>query len=334
MSCNCCGNINCGCFSEATCSDPGMDATGKYLYILDSQFCPRRLENQNGFLYYGSNGLRFSDSPRVPLAELEVEEGDTFGSLVINSGSNGIFRRVVPASGVDGFLKADGSGNLVFADPTAASIPDPLTLDTINVTTLNATDTNVSGTPTFTGLQEDTVVSIVGLNGSNQLVKGQQQTISVASFYETNNPAGVGTPNWNFPPSSVANVQIGNELSDADGIASVVDSATIKIDKSGSYVIEWQGQFTGWNPDGVNSRGQVFNPGLWLTVNGVIVNKGNISVYQDREIGGTSLGRHVAVSLNAGDVIRLRGNGGMRPGTSGGRGTGLQGVGIVLTKYK
>lgn len=330
---SCCSCTPCTC-TESACGDPGLETTAKHLYVLDSQFCPRRLENQNGFLYYGSNGLRFSDSPRVPLAELEVEEGDTFGSLVICSGSNGIFRRVVPASGVDGFLKANGDGTVSFADPTAASIPDPLTLDTINVSTLNATDANISGTLTLTGMQDDTVVSVVGLNGSNQLVKGQQQTISVASFYETNDPAGVGTPNWTYPATATSNVMIGNELSDADGIASVVDSATVKIDKAGSYVIEWQGQYSSSNPNGGNSAGTSYRPGLWLTINGVVVNKGNIEVFQDRNVSGLAAGRHVAVSLNVGDVIRLRGNGNMRPSTADGRGTGLQGVGIVLTKYK
>jgi hypothetical protein len=332
MSC-CCNRTPCTCTS-VPCADPGLETTGKHLLVLDSQFCTKRLANTNGFLYYGQNGLRFSDSPRVPLAELEVDEDDPFGNLVICSGSNGIWRRVVPKLGVDGFLKANGDGTVSFSDPTAASIPDPLTLNTINVSTLNATDVNVSGTPTFTGLQTDTIVSILGINGSNQLVLGSQQTISVALFYETNDPAGPGTPNWTFPANATANVQIGNEISDADGIASVQDSATIRIDKPGSYVIEWYGQYSSGSPDGGNSAGQSFRPGLWLTINGVIVSKGNIETYQDRNVSGTALGKYDAVSLNAGDLIRLRGNGSMRPSNSSGRGTGLQGVTLSLTKYK
>jgi hypothetical protein len=335
MSCSC-HNNPCSCYSgaETECGDPGMDTAGKHIVVLDSQFCERRLQNVNGFLYYGSNGLAFSSEPRVPLTELEVAEGDTFGDMVICTGSNGIFRRVVPAAGVDGFLKADGAGRLTFEDPSSSTIPDPLTLDTLNVTTLNVTDINSSGTPTFNALQTDTIVSVIGLNGSSQLVKGTQQTISVASFYEINDLTGAGTPNYTYPAGASSYVTIGNEITDADAIASVQDSETIRIDKAGDFTIEWRGQYTGGNPNGGNSAGTSYLPGLWLTINGVVVDVGNRQVYQDRNIGGLAYGKYVALSMNVGDLVRLRGNGSMRPSAGDGNGTGLRGAGVILTKFK
>lgn len=311
-----------------------MDTVGKHIVVLDSQFCQRRLQNVNGFLYYGANGLAFSAEPRVALTELEVSEGDTFGDMVICTGSNGIFRRVVPAAGVDGFLKADGAGRLTFEDPSSSTIPDPLTLDTINVTTFNVTDTNSTGTPTFDNLQTDTIVANIGLNGSNQLVKGTQQTISVASYFEINDLTGAGTPNFTYPATASSYVMIGNEITDPDAIAHVQDSETIAIDKVGDYTIEWRGQFTGGAPDGGNSAGTSYLPGLWLTINGVIVDRGNNAVYQDRNIGGLAYGKYEAIALNVGDLIRLRGNGDLRPIAGGGNGTGLRGVGVILTKFK
>lgn len=310
-----------------------MDTLGKHIVVLDSQMCQRRLQNVNGFLYYGSNGLQFSTDPRVPLTELEVAEGDTFGDMVICTGSNGIFRRVVPAAGVDGFLKADGAGRLTFEDPSSSTIPDPLTLDEINVTTLNVTDTNSSGTTTYSNLQTDTIVSNIGLNGSDQLVKGTQQTISVASYFEINDLTGAGTPNYTYPATASSYVMIGNEITDPDSIAHVQDSESIAIDKAGDYTIEWRGQFSGYNP-GAGPGGNYFHPGLWLTVNGVIVDKGNKEVFQDRSVGGLACGKYEAIALNVGDLIRLRGNGSMRGPAEANRGTGLQSVGVILTKFK
>jgi hypothetical protein len=330
---SCCNYSPCTCGTETPCADPGLETTAKHLYVLDSQFCPRRLENQNGFLYYGSNGLRFSDSPRVPLAEKEISEGDTFGSLVINSGSNGIFQRIVPAAGVDGFLKADGAGNLVFADPTEASIPDPLTRDEINVTTLNVETLDVSGIPTLTGLQEDVVVSPIGLNGSNQLVKGQQQTISVAMFYETADPASSATPNYTFPSSQNAVVKCAVKIFDPDSIASTSGESTIVISKAGDYIIEWYGNFTGYMPGSATTGGNPFNPELWLNLNNTTISRGTGPAFQDRRIGGIAGGKLTRAGLNVGDQINIRGVN-MRNPSGSENGTGLRGVTVFLTKIR
>lgn len=329
---SCCNHTPCGATpTDNPCVDPGMDATGKHLMVLDSQFCARRLENQTGFLYYGQNGLRFSDSPHVPLAELSVGEGDSFGSLVICTGSNGVWRRVVPAAGVDGYLKADGAGGVAFSDPDSFSIPDPMTLDTLNVTTLNAEKPTFSGVPTFTGLNSDTVVSPVGLNAANQLVKGQQQLLSVAMYHETENPAGGGTPNWNFPSSRDALVKCNVELYDPDGIAHPVGDMRIVIDKPGDYIIEWYGTFTGYVPSATGG-GEKFNPGLWLNIGGQTKSYGNGPVSQDQRMSGTASGIYIAAGLVVGSEISLYGAGMRSP--SSGRGTGLQGVTLILTKLR
>lgn len=334
MSCHCFSNpCQCGAALEVECADPGLDTTGRHLAIFDNEFCLKRIANTNGFLWYGDNGWRVSAAPQVILGELEIAEDVPFGDLVLSSAGNGLLRRVVPAAGANGVITAL-NGQFVITDPAEATIPDPLTVTEINATTINVNDMNVAGTSTFSGLATDTITQVIGLNASNELVAGTTQTISVASFYEINDLAGSGTPNWTYPGGASSNVQIGNEISDADSIAHVVGTDTVEIDVAGSYTIEWRGTYSGYNPNSGNSAGTPYYPGLWLTINSTVVDKGLREGYQDRNVSCTAYGKYNAVSLSAGDQIRLRGNGSMRGNGETGRGTGLQGVGLILTKYK
>lgn len=340
MSCTSCYNNPCSCSYQSipcpSCTDPGMDATGKHLSIRDGQFCERRLQNPDattgGFLFYSGNGFRWGNDPRVILGALEVEEGDLFGELVITR-ANGLLQRLTPANGVDGVLKADGSGNLSFQDISSSfTIPDPLTVTTLNATNVNVTDLTVTGTPEFSGLQDDTIVSNIGLNASNQLVKGSSPTISVASFFETNDLAGSSYPNFTFPATPVSAVQVGVEISDPDGIAHGVGLTVIQIDKAGDYIISWRGNYIGYNP-AVAGASSTFQPGLWLKINSVTVDKGTVSTYQDRHVGGVVMGEYQAIGMNVGDQISLVGNGSMRSAAGSENGTGLLGVGVILKKY-
>lgn len=339
MSCSCykspciCGW---GPSTSCACTDPGLETTLKHLVGLDSQFCQRRLQNptgnNGGFVWTSPNGITISNAPLVKLQSLEVAEGDKFGSLVINR-SNGLFQKVVPAAGVDGFLKADSSGNLSFEDPAASfTIPDPLTLTTLNASNVNVTDLTVSNSATFTGLNTDTIVSVVGLNGSNELVKGQTQSTSVAYYFENDTLTGVGTPNYNLV-SQTDTCFIGNEISDPDAIGSVQDSKTIRIDKAGDYIIDWRGTFTGF---GGNLDAPITNryaPGLWLEINNVIVNYGIKSIYQDSQKGGGVGGTHFAAGLTVGTILRIRNNGSLNLNDNT-RKTGLTNVSLMLSKIR
>lgn len=336
MSCQSCypNDCLCGTATETSCSDPGLETTGRHLAIYDSQFCERRLANTTGFLTYGTNGFNFTADPKVPLTQLVVDDGDLFTGLVINT-STGYFRSIVPANGVTGFIRGNGAGQMSFVPDSdvTATIPDPLVVTNLVATNASIANLAISGVPGFTGLNTETIVYPLGLNGANQLVKGSTATSSVALFYESPSMGSPARPNFTYPGSANAAVQIGNEIYDADGIAHVTSSEVISIDVAGVYDIEWFGQYIGYNINGDISTGTAFNPGLWLTVNGVLRSQGNIQTYQDRNVGGTAMGLY-ATPLSVGDQIRLIGNGSMRSNAANGSGTGLCGVTVKLTKLK
>lgn len=338
MACSACYTNPCSCSYQQVdcpCEDPGMETVGKHLVIKDGQFCDRRLQNPDGttggFLFYSGNGFRWGNDPRVVLGALEVAEEQLFGELVITR-ANGLLQRVTPANGVDGVLKADGSGNLSFVDISSSfTLPDPLVVTTINVTNLNTTDIVVSGTPEFSGLQDDTIVSNIGLNAANELVKGSSPTISVASFFESNDPANPTYPNYTFAASPTSAVQIGVQIADPDGLAHAGSLSSIVIDVAGDYIISWRGNYVGYNP-GTAGAGSIFNPGLWLRINSIVVDRGSEVVYQDRHLGGWVGGEYLALAVLVGDVITLTGNGSMRINNDD-KGRGLQNVGVILKKY-
>lgn len=333
MSCHC-GYSPCVChsFAETACSDPGLETSLKHLGGFDNQFCERRLANPSepGVLWYGTNGWRADANPQVAYQDLAVAEGQLFTGLMVNT-SSGFVRRLVPNNGVNGAVFADGSGNFVIQDPATSTIPDPLVVTEVQATYGLFTYLTVSNTLTLPATVEDTIVYNIGLNAALQVVRGTTRTISVAQFYESNSLTSPATPNFTYPANANANVQIGNEIYDPDGIAHVVSQEVVEIDVAGRYTIEWYGQYTGYNINGSNSAGTPHNPGLYLTVGGVIISKGNVQVYQDRNVGGLAYGK-VVTDLTAGQQIRVRGNGSMRSNVETG-GTGLQGVTLILTKF-
>lgn len=338
MSCNCgCYPCNCRLGSEeCACQDPGLEVTGRGLPIYDYAFCQRRLQNASGVLECFVNGsgnamIKWSAEPKIRYTELEVADGSTFSHLVAALGDSGTPRRLVPAEGADGFLRAkNGVWSLV--DPTTEgdelfTVPDPLTLTTLNVTSLNATTPVVSGTPTFSGLSTDTITQTIGLNASNQLVKGSSTTISVARFFENPTLLSTSLPNDTAANAS-APVKFSYEIYDADNIASPTGADGVKIDKTGEYVIEWFGQFTGRDPS-AGTAGPEYNPGLWLYINGALVSWGNDKAITQNRLRGDSVSGKEVMHLNANDLLTIRLNGGAFPSN-----TGLRGVGMVLTKFK
>lgn len=316
-----------------------METSGKFLAIYDSQFCPKRLQNVPGFLVRSGSGMAFTTEPRVALVELEVAEGDTFNHIVVSLGTDGIWRRIKPGAGADGVLKADGNGHWILQDiSTLFTVPDPLTIGTINVATLNAAATTISGLTTFSAMGTDTITQTIGLNAANELIKGSTPTISVASYFENSSLTDAGTPNW-YPSSASDYCIIGNELSDPDGIASVQDSKTINIDVAGDYLIRWRGNFEGWKLAGneTSSIGDTKRPGIWLVIANSVVNWGTKNVIQTKWRGSPVFGEHYAAGLAVNTKIKLQLNGSIQMGTDPAtypNRTGLTGAGLTLTKVK
>lgn len=316
-----------------------MDTVGKHLYVLDENFCPRRVQNGAGFLARSGSGFKWTTEPRVALTEMEVADGDTFSHIVVALGTDGIFRRILPATGATGLLAANGNGAWTLEPLGTQPIPDPLTVGTINVSTLNAGATNISDVVTFSVIGTDTITQQIGLNASNELVIGSVPTVSVASFFENQNLTDAGTPNW-YPASASDYCVIGNELSDPDGIASVVDSRTIRVDQAGDYLIRWRGNFDGWKPSASVELDAISNakrPGIWLVVNNSVVDWGNKSVFQTRWRGSPVSGDYFAQGLAVNSTIKLQLNGSIQTGTSSAdypNRTGLTGVGLVIEKIK
>lgn len=322
--CGCqCSNVP-GIF-DCTCEDPGSVSYGSHLAVRDSQFCDRRLENQVGFLQNqvtGSGQYRqtFTTTPSIALGTFSVTAGQEFGNLIaINA--DGIWRQLDFPNIAGLVVQTNASGQLVASALPAATIPDPLTVTTLNATTGNFGALNATGAVKFSGLGTGTIVQTVGLDGSgNLLAGGSTSGVQAASFFESATGASTATPNV----SAVANgfLIIGNLLYDTGGnLAQVQDSQTIKVLVAGKYQVNWFGE--------IDTNGKRTGATIMLSINGTVVNNGNgIPISQDAVMGNRTLpiaGMDL-LPLAANDVIKLQ--------LSSGAGTpyGVYQVRLILTK--
>jgi hypothetical protein len=312
-----CGNgcaAGCGCqcsnvpgIFDCTCEDPGVADFGAHLAIRDSQFCNRRLENEVGLLQNqvtGSGQYRqtWTNEPSVALSTFSVTAGAEFGNLIaINA--DGIWRQLDFPNVAGLVVQTNASGQLVASALPAATIPDPLTVTTLNATTGNFGALNATGAVALTGLGTGTISQAVGLDGSGNLIKatgGTSSGVSSAQFFESPSSNSTATPN----DSATANgfLVIGNLISDSGGsIAQVQDSQTIKILVAGYYLIDW-GAF-------MDTTVGLQGASILLTVNGSVVNNG---YGYPLNIDGSTINRPYPVSgddgrpLAANDVIKLQ----------------------------
>ena len=301
--------------NQCQCPDPGLVALGQDVLVTDSSLCPRRLIPArdgngnviNGFLALIGSGLNASvqwvSQPSVVLPPLAVASGQSFGALIISSGPTGTQYVVVPPSALGLYLVTAGAGNLKFAALPAGSVPDPLSIGTLNLTTaLNLTGTAAAafaGAISMTGLPAGTITNPVGLNVTNQLVKGSLSTISKGWYFEAATRTGTTYPNTALQTGG--SCTIGNRLYDADGLASITNSTTLTLTVNGTYQIDWSGAF-GTSAGGPN------DPGISLVINGSIVNPG----MRGLETTGAAnynttpvVGRHIYAG-NANDTISLQ----------------------------
>lgn len=339
MSCSICGayyGCNCGssCVTEniQDCEheDPGLETTGAHLAVLDYLFNERRLQNTPGFLVNRLAGagyqIAWTLDPQVLHTGLNLPLDTTFTGLLAATGTTGNYRRLLPTAA--GYLQgnADGTWQLVTA-PTAV-IPDPLTLTTLNAANAVIAALTVSGLPIFSALANDTITQNIGLNAADELVIGSVAQGSVAKFHESVTETGAGQPN----AAAVANsyIKFTNEIYDADGIASPVNSERIKIDEAGTYEIIWG---VGFGPQTNQNQGVEWFPVLMLEYNGALVSYGDNRYAAFASNKSCVAGGTFVANLAVNDFFQMKITGTM-PNNASGTNSGVWDANMVLVRIK
>lgn len=290
---------------QGECQDPGTQTVGRFLPVLDYKFCHGRLATGAGFLVGNINGsgnaaFSWTTTPQVELMDYAATEDIAFGQLIV-MGSDFRWRALTPPATLGLFMQTDAVGNLVLGDPPAATVPDPLVINDLNVAntaTINNLTTN--GIVTHNNISNGTVVNLLGLDASNVMVT-QALAAGIASsmFYES-----ATSPNGGVPPNKTKTngqyLVIGNRLFDSGAnLIGVTTSEAITVNISGKYFLAWSGE--------VRTAGK---PGIWLEINGVIVNWGNGRT--DSEVTAPASAQLAPLagfemrSLAVGDVIKLQ----------------------------
>lgn len=263
---------------RAACTDPGTVVLGTYLGVYDNQFCPRRLAAASGFVVISQTGsgqqVAATNAPTVPLGTFQGAVGSEFGNLVI-IGADGVWRQLLGPVVANQVLLTNALGNFYFGPIPAATVPDPLTITTLNATTVNTTALNVTGLPTFAGLGTGTITQNIGLNAANQLIIGSAATtgVHVAMFFEAPTSPSATTPNANTAAGAL--ITIGNLIFDSvlpvvagGALWTATNSQTLTCVTPGTYIVNFEGQVT-------YDSGSSGNPAILLLVNGLTVSNGN-----------------------------------------------------------
>lgn len=337
---------------NCACPDPGVVQTGQNVIVSDSNTCPRRLLP----VYDGSGNVvsgvvavigsgsvaivQVTNQPEVLYPQLNIAANESFGQLIIASGANGLHYRVNPPGAANLFLQTDGAGAIEFNGPPAATVPDPLTIGTINVDTLLNVPGNITFAGTITGsVAAGTLITLLGLNSSNQIVSGNPATgISKAIFLDE----PTGYLGQSFPNLSIANNQLaqiaGSQPYATDAIAIITSAQTIEVTATGTYQVDWIGCF------GASTTMGGFTPGLQLIRNsgnsaliaygmqGAVANfQSAAPAYTGTPVSGTWIG-----VLNSGDFLQIKA---VAPSYSGGipnvisSPLNLRNVIVTLTKF-
>lgn len=295
---------------QGECTDPGTLTTGRFLSVLDFKFCERRLASgTGGFLVSningsGNAGFTWTTTPQVQLIDYQAAENVDFGQLVV-MGSDYRWRALVAPAAAGLFMQTDATGNVYFGSAPAATVPDPLAIGDLSVSNLaTLNDVTTNGTVTLNNLASGTVANLLAVNAANELIlQAVAAGIAGTMFYESNTSPGVATPN--AAKISGEYLVIGNRLFDSGAnLISVTTSESITVNVAGKYLILWQGQ--------VRTGGAAAPAaGVWLEINGVIVNPGNgrtsglsgtaVSTAQMWQLTGMEMR-----SLSANDVLRLQ----------------------------
>jgi hypothetical protein len=286
----------------------------------------------NGLLVITGSGQNASvgitNQPSVLYPALVVAAGQSFGALVIASGPGGLHQTITPPMTANLVLQTDGAGNLQF-EPVVTSVPDPLSIGTLNL----ATALNVNAPATFNGTITSALVAgviskAIGLDASNKFVTGVLTTNSKAWYYEAATAVSTAYPNLGLVNGQYCT--IGNRLYDADGLINIQSGTTLALNLAGAYQIDWTGAFS--NP----LTGTAY-PGISLVINGTVVNPGQQGLASGGAtlIGNTTLisGTHIyAGAVN--DAIQLQVINPTAGSSSTLTGLNLRNVAMTITKFK
>ena len=290
MSCSCNSNP-CSCSPcqpanavyQGTCADPGAATSLRHVQGLDSSFCERRLlPGDGGYLVAratGSGGwlISFTTEPVVPLSNITAVQSQTFGQFIVQ-GSDNIMRTLTGPAIANLYPRTNAAGQITFETLPNATVPDPLVVNNLTVVTnAKVADLQITGTATATGLATGTLTNILGIDGSNNIIKG---TLAVtgsqcASFFESPaspTPAGAGPNNT---CTAGAALIIGNLLFDSTGVVggglfTVTNATTLTCLTAGTYVVDFGGRLSTRAASVTNRRYSIA-----LLVNGLVVNAGN-----------------------------------------------------------
>lgn len=245
---------------------------GRYLSVLDYKFCKGRLATGAGLLVSningsGNAGLTFTTTPQVQLSDYTASANTTFGQLIV-MGSDYRWRALDASALASGlFLQTNGAGQVIFGSPPAATIPDPLVVNDLNVANeITTNDLTTGGTLTLNNLASGTVVNLLGLDAANEVVL-QAITAGVAGcmFFESPTSPSAGIPNINKNNGDY--LVIGNRLFDSGAnLISVTTSEAITVNVTGKYLLIW-GAESRWASPGAQVS-------IQLEINGVVVSYG------------------------------------------------------------
>lgn len=318
MACSTCSCDPCSCGSscrpantvyDCAAADPGIATSGRHLEVLDSKFNVRRLQNAAGFLVNRQNGSgaweqAWSTTPNVALAGFQATTNVAFGSILVQ-GSDGVLRYLIPPASANLYPRTDASGNLIFATLPTQSVPDPLTVTTANVTTLNLGSGVITGALQFTGLPTSAPTFFLGVDGSGNLVQGTPANTGSQSvmFFEAPTSPSAATPNRTTVPGDP--LVIGNEIdfsSTSGALIAVTNSVTLTVVLAGFYQLDYSGYVSYVNA-AVGG-----NPAIILLINGIAVNNGNSrpDAALTRVVRGAPLTGIAQRRLAAGDTIQLQ----------------------------
>jgi hypothetical protein len=248
----------------------------------------------------------------IPLSSITAVQSQTFGQFIVQ-GSDDIMRTLTGPAIANLYPRTNAAGQITFETLPTATVPDPLVVNNLTVVTeANIADLNITGTVVATGLATGTLTNVVGLNSSNELIKG---TIAVtgsqcAMFFESPTSPAASSPNANPSTPDGNNLIIGNLLFDSawpNGVPgpgvllTATNTQTITVLTAGVYVIDFGALVVrgAQNEPSVVGRGTV-----QLTINGAIVNNGNGSDIESSSNGHNIWGQEMR-RLAANDVVRL-----------------------------
>ncbi len=239
--------------------------------MLDFKFCDGRLSSAPGLLVNNINGsgngsFGWTTTPQVQLTDFQATANVSIGQLIV-MGSDYRWRALVGPASLGLFMQTDATGNVIFGNPPAATVPDPLNINNLNVAVKTTTvDLTTTGAVTLNNVTSGTVANLLGLDATNVLVtQAVSAGVAGSMFYEASTSPSATSPNQ--PKINGQYLVIGNRLFDSGGnLIGVTTSEALTVNVAGKYLLGWMALCRSLT----NAKVSVD-----LEINGVVVNNGN-----------------------------------------------------------